>query len=728
MNFIKKPILFCLSLPVSFVKNLYKEVNYTKSLWVFALICFLSLYYGSLFFFEPLDSSWITTTIPEVAIKNPFGSQGAWLSSFFFYFFGLGAWLVPLPLVFLSLSFLKEQRKLMFFNRLFFSWILMLPSLLFLLNHYQTIVNIKGIDFLAGGSIGLSLSLWFIKNWGLTGTNILAFFSLTYSLILSLNLISILDFFSQAVVYCYENIKSLFIFLFKMFFTKSEEKESTESSLVQEKKKRTRKSLNFFQKIPESSLQAIFKCSNLSKIKTGSEEREISELIIKTLAEFNVEGKILDYVKGPSLTTYNFTPAEGVRQAKIISLINDLGLALKTQALIIKPSANKRALEIQVPNRNPITVFLGNILNSKVYTQSKSPLTLAFGVTEKGDAVCEDLKEMPHILIAGSTGTGKSVCLNSFICSILVKATPESVRFLMIDPKMLELSIYDKIPHLLAPVITTDLNKATAALRWAVHEMERRYKIMQKLEVKSLSDYNQKIKNQKKPNAEEQDEEEIYENLPYVVLVIDELADLMLMAAKDIEQLIQRLSQKARACGIHLILATQRPSVDVVTGVIKSNLPCRLSFRVVSRYDSRTILDQIDAEKLLGKGDMFFMKPGNQNLQRIQGSFVSTEEVSSLVERLNVEEKTYDETVVRWINNKTEEGKSIAKPESSSDHYALAKAIGKRYGTVSTSFLQRQLKIGYNKAADIIEQLEEEGLITKAEGSKKRKWIVDENP
>ena len=284
-----------------------------------------------------------------------------------------------------------------------------------------------------------------------------------------------------------------------------------------------------------------------------------------------------------------------------MNLIDDLALALKTHAIIIKPSKNKRALEIQVPNQNPTVVNLGNILSSNAYQKSKSPLTLALGVSERGESICEDLKEMPHVLIAGSTGTGKSVCLNSFICSIPTKATPDMVRFLMIDPKMLELSIYDKIPHLLAPVITTDLNKATAALKWAVYEMERRYEILQKMEVKNLQDYNEKIKNEKYQPEEGEEEGEPYEKLPYVVLIIDELADLMLMASKDIEQLIQRLSQKARACGIHLILATQRPSVDVVTGVIKANLPCRLSCRVVSRYDSRTILDQTDAEKLLGK-------------------------------------------------------------------------------------------------------------------------------
>ncbi len=602
----------------------------------------------------------------------------------------------------------------------------MLPALLFFLTHYKIFVAVKEINFLAGGSFGLSITSWLLLNWGEAGANTIAALAFSYSLILSFNLTIVLEFLAKKLLYCFQQTKNLFLFVFEKILQKFRTKEPQIKKIQQPKLNKINKTIKIFQKISDNSLYRIFKRNNLSSIKTGPEEKEIANLIIKTLAEFGIDGKIIDYVRGPSLTIYNFTPAEGVRQSKVMNLIDDLALALKAHALIIKPSKDKRALEIQVPNKNPTTVFLGNIINSSAYRKSDSPLTLAFGVSEKGEAICEDLKEMPHILIAGSTGTGKSVCLNSFICSILAKATPDTVRFLMIDPKMLELSIYDKIPHLLAPVITTNLNKATAALKWAVHEMERRYEILQKMEVKNLQDYNEKIKNEKyQPEEGEEEEVEPYEKLPYVVLIIDELADLMLMAAKDIEHLIQRLSQKARACGIHLILATQRPSVDVVTGVIKANLPCRLSFRVVSRYDSRTILDQIDAEKLLGKGDMFFMKPGNLSLQRIQGALVTTEEVSALVEKITMEGNPYDETVVKWINRHTEEGKALVKSENSPDLYSSAKAIGERYGTVSTSFLQRQLKVGYNKAADLIDKLEEEGLITKAEGSKKRKWIVE---
>lgn len=466
-----------------------------------------------------------------------------------------------------------------------------------------------------------------------------------------------------------------------------------------------------------ASLRDIFR-QNLEKNTCDeTSDAEVGQLIVKTLTEFGVKGKLLDFVRGPSLVTYNFQPEEGVRQAKVFSLMDDLALALKVQCVVIKPAPHKSALGIQVPRKNPDIVYLGDILNTKEYLGMKSPLALAFGLSEKGEAVCEDLAAMPHLLIAGSTGSGKSVCLNTFICSVLAKASPEEVRFLMIDPKMLELSIYNSVPHLLAPVVTTDLNKAKACLNWAVYEMERRYSLMEQVSVRDLSSYNAKFG--KNPS---------YEKLPFILVIIDELADLMLMATKDIEQLIQRLTQKARACGIHLILATQRPSVDVVTGVIKANLPCRVSFRVVSRYDSKTILDQNDAEKLLGKGDMFFMKPGEVHLKRIQGAFVSENEIHELVKKLAYFKGSYEESVVNWIDthikdSSEESFKGTSSSLLSEELYDQAKDIARTNGLVSTSFLQRQLGLGYNRAAKIIEKMEEEALISGPDGSKKRKWI-----
>ena len=358
---------------------------------------------------------------------------------------------------------------------------------------------------------------------------------------------------------------------------------------------------------------------------TPPDYQATAELIGKTLAQFKISGQEITCWRATSvLTTYEFKPQEGIKLTQVTALADDLALALKVSSLTIVPLPAKRALGIQIPNQQRQPVYLGEILRTATFTKSTSKLTFVIGRDSNGSAVCHDLQTMPHLLIAGSTGSGKSMAINSLLCSILSRANVDQVRLILVDPKMLELSLYEGIPHLLRPVIT-DLSETHKALQWVIEEMDRRYTLMKQLDVRNIETFNNKCRKVDKSS------QLIEKPLPYIVFVIDELADVMLSAPKEIEQAIQRLAQKARASGIHLVLATQRPSVDIITGVIKANLPCRMAFRVTSKHDSRTILDIMGAEKLLGKGDMLFQYPGLVQPMRVQGALVSDSEIQRLV-------------------------------------------------------------------------------------------------
>ena len=405
---------------------------------------------------------------------------------------------------------------------------------------------------------------------------------------------------------------------------------------------------------------AIFKTSPHNSELTAEQQREFQETanqLIKAFSEFGITGKVIAIQPGPVVAVYEFQPVAGTKLSKMTGLIEDIALALKVDSIFINPVSGKRALGIQVPNRKRETVYLGDVVSGDNFKKSSSPLTFAMGKNLSGEPVCEDLAKMPHLLVAGQTGSGKSVAINSLLCSIIMKSNPNEVKMVMVDPKILELKIYEGIPHLLMPVIT-EAPKASLALKWACFEMDRRYKLMELAKVRHISGFNKYWE-----KADESDKEHIRTlaeqrnigKLPFIVIVIDELADLMLTAPKDVESSIQRLAQKARASGIHLVLATQRPSVDVITGVIKANLPCRLSFKVFSRGDSRTILDSMGAERLLGKGDMLFLKPGTSRLQRIQGAFLEDHEVLEMVEAIKTDDEgTFDETAISWIEEEYE--------------------------------------------------------------------------
>ena len=438
----------------------------------------------------------------------------------------------------------------------------------------------------------------------------------------------------------------------------------------------------------------------------------------KTLYSFGVSAKVENVSVGPAITRYELKPAEGVRVSKIANLADDIALNLAAETIRIEaPIPGKQAVGIEVPNKEKQAVHLREVLESEEFENSESKLTIALGKDVAGNTQLADIAKMPHVLIAGSTGSGKSVCINTIITSIIYKAKPSEVKLVMVDPKVVELSVYNGIPHLLIPVVT-DPKKAAGALAWAVQEMDNRYNLFAKKGVRDLKGYNKAVK-----------KDEGVGMLPQIVIIVDELADLMMVAAKDVEESICRLAQKARAAGMHLVIATQRPSVDVITGLIKANVPSRIAFAVSSQVDSRTILDSVGAEKLLGKGDMLYFPAGAPKPARVQGAFVSDEEVEKIVDFIKQNgTATYSEDILETIENSNKTDKEIAmeKDEEDDTDPFLMDAIETvvETGQASTSFIQRKFKVGYARAGRIIDQMEERGVISGYQGSKPREVLM----
>ncbi|HVE72516.1 MAG TPA: DNA translocase FtsK, partial [Thermoanaerobaculia bacterium] len=453
---------------------------------------------------------------------------------------------------------------------------------------------------------------------------------------------------------------------------------------------------------------------------------EIGHLIEARCREFSVEGEITAYHPGPVVTTFEFKPSAGVKYAKVVNLGDDLALALKAESIRIERISGSSTVGIEVPNRKRELIALRDIIETDAFAASSSLLTLALGKDIHGEAMVTDLAKMPHLLVAGATGAGKSVGLNSMIVSLLYKALPSQLRMLMIDPKMVELKVYEDIPHLLHPIIT-DPKHASTALIWAVNEMENRYRTLSECGVRNIDQYNSLLtdpdsyRRAKKLAADAPTPSD--EPLQYIVIIIDEFADLMMVAAKDVEDSVTRLAQKARAVGIHLIIATQRPSVDVITGVIKANLPSRMSFQVASKIDSRTILDTQGAEKLLGNGDMLFLPPGTARIKRLHGAYVSEREINEIVDyvKKNQGEPKFLEEITRL----EEEKSGVDGIEYLEDpKYDDAVRVVLTTGQASASYLQRRLKLGYSRAARLIEIMEANGVVGPSQGSKPREILV----
>ncbi len=465
-------------------------------------------------------------------------------------------------------------------------------------------------------------------------------------------------------------------------------------------------------------------------------ERQIAEdlqgnarILEETLREFGIEATVVNIDRGPTVTRYELTPAPGVKLTKIVSLADDLALVMKAASChVVAPIPGKGRVGVEVPNSTTTMVYLKEILTAQECAGHASPLVLPVGKDVSGCAIVTDLRDCPHLLIAGATGSGKTVCLNSLLTGILTRASPDHVKFLMVDPKMVELALFNNIPHLVAPVVT-NAKKASAALGWAVQEMERRYQLLARTGVRNIDLYNKRFASGAAPRptptpsvegGEEEDSPQDEGPLPYLVIVIDELADLMMVASQDVESAITRLAQLSRAVGIHIILATQRPSVDVITGVIKANFPARIAFQVASKVDSRTILDMNGADKLVGRGDLLFLRPGTAKPIRAQGAFVTDAEIEQITTFLKRQRApSYDE---RWLERERQpEGGVFGERD---ELYEMAKQLVLDTGQASTSLLQRRLRLGYGRAARILDLMEQEGLVGPPQGSRPRDVLV----
>lgn len=467
-----------------------------------------------------------------------------------------------------------------------------------------------------------------------------------------------------------------------------------------------------------------------STAKSEEETRTKAEKLVETLKSFGIGITITGITRGPSVTRFEFQPEVGVKISKIVALTDDIALNLAASAVRMEaPIPGKAAIGIEIPNKQTDIVYLYDVLNTPEYRAAKSKISFALGKDIEGRPVIADLAKMPHVLIAGSTGSGKSVCINTIISGILYGATPDEVKFIMIDPKVVELGVYNNIPHLLIPVVT-EPKKASAALAWAVMEVERRYRLFAEHSVRDIFSYNKAVKEH--PELAES------EKMPQIVIIIDELADLMMVASQDVERSIIRLAQKARAAGVHLVIATQRPSVDVITGIIKANIPSRIAFAVASQFDSRTILDNAGAEKLLGRGDMLYHPIGSAKSVRVQGAFISDSEVERITDfvKNSYGPPEYDSSVSESIEaaaletqknapgGKSQSAEEEEDPSGDDELIESAAELGFTLGQLSISLLQRKLKLGYSRAARIIDKLEELGLLSAADGSKPRQILM----
>jgi S-DNA-T family DNA segregation ATPase FtsK/SpoIIIE len=462
--------------------------------------------------------------------------------------------------------------------------------------------------------------------------------------------------------------------------------------------------------------------SDESQIVREDDLRNQAKILVEKCAEFDVRGQVVQINPGPVVTTFEFRPEAGVKYSRVTGLAEDLCLAMKAESILIERMAGKSTVGIQVPNHDRETIWLREVIEAENFTQTKSKLTLAMGKDINGRIVTADLATMPHVLIAGSTGSGKSVAINAMIMSVLYKATPQQVRLILVDPKRVELGMYEGIPHLFTPIIT-EPKLAANALRNAVREMERRLKLLASRSVRNIEQYNKLFENQTPSLFEDAEAEQ---PLPHMIIIIDELADLMMLDKANVEEAITRLAQMARAVGIHLVLATQRPSVDVITGLIKANVPTRISFRLATKVDSRTILDSNGAEALLGRGDMLFLPPGTSRLQRLHAPFVTEKEIAAVTEFWKSQGQA--EYVQGFLESpRDEKGRDLdAEPEDGDTNDELfedAVRLVLEFGKASTSLLQRRLRIGYGRAAHLIDMMERDGIVGPADGSKPREIL-----
>jgi DNA segregation ATPase FtsK/SpoIIIE, S-DNA-T family len=731
------------------------------ALGLFLLLCLVS--------YHPLDPSFTRFVAGDQTIHNFTGKAGSYTADSLIRMLGIASFLLPFMLFFCSFKYFLRQDFTVTAHRA-------VGFLFFLVSFAGILALLAGgsIDFRGatlkngiGGLIGVAVVGLLRIYFNTAGTYILLFLTLVVALtfMFEFSMVSSTGKISQFVAAFFSLCKNR-IASFTGFVLKSTKKteEKSEPLVVEEpqpmvKKAPPKKVEQTHFEFTKSKMDDKFNLPPLTLLEDAPQKdarvkRDAlvtnSRILEKKLADFGVEARVVEVLPGPVITMYELEPAPGVKINKIVNLSDDLALALMAPSIrILAPIPGKSVIGIEIPNLKRESVFLKEVIDNTSFSESSFRLPIALGVNFVGTPVIADLTKMPHLLIAGTTGSGKSVALNAMICSILFKAQPEDVKFLMIDPKRLELSSYEGIPHLLHTVVT-DPKKASQVMRWTVEEMERRYKILNDLKAKSIDAYNELLlkglksktvlaipkqadpdleaaQTADKPLSEHEEKEIKHTKLPYIIVVIDELADLMMVAPRDVEESLTRLAQMARAAGIHLIIATQRPSVDVITGLIKANFPTRISFQVSSKIDSRTIIDQQGAEKLLGAGDMLFIPPGTSKLSRIHGAYVSDKEISRIVDYIKMQgQPAYDSSIEKF---------ALAAAQAQHDgdddfdeKYDEAVALISELGQASISLVQRYMKIGYNRAARIIEKMEAEGVVGPSDGAKPRKVLIRKLP
>ena len=670
------------------------------------LIIFLSFaIMVSLASYSPNDPNFITNEFNEV--QNLLGFRGSIVSDLLFQSVGIVAYLIPFTLFFSGIIILIKKKQIILIDNLFYCVLYIIFGSLFFsyFKNESFFLTING----NGGFIGLFLKDSFLSNLISIGEKV-SFYIL---------IILTIYFFLISMNFKFFQIFNYLKFSKKIFYFKNDNKIKENYDLTNENlksenlnnEKRVQDILPFENKI-ETNLKK-FILPKIDFLKSPSKNEKIAkkneeineEFLEKVLLDFGVEGKIKKINYGPVVTLNEFEPAAGVKVSKIINLSEDIARNTSSESARISIIPGSNTIGIELPNITRENVYLGEVIKDPQFKKKEIKLPIALGKSISGNPIIGDLSAMPHLLIAGTTGSGKSVCINTIILSLLYRHTPDKCKFILIDPKMLELSTYEGIPNLLCPVIT-EAKKAASVLGWVVKEMENRYKLMTKVGVRNIDGYNSKHK----------------PFMPYIVVIVDEMSDLMLVSGKDIENYIQKLSQMARAAGIHIIMATQRPSVDVITGTIKANFPTRISFQVSSKIDSRTILGEQGAEQLLGKGDMLFMSSANR-ITRIHSPFVTEDEIEKINNFLRAQaEPDYVDEILEFSENPNNEEDNSEMNEKD-ELYQSALELVKSERKASTSFLQRKLQIGYNRAARIIDMMEDNGVVSKANHVGKREIL-----
>ena len=680
--------------------NLLLNFTYQKLVEIFGIITFSAgvLLFISLISYSPEDPNFIFQENTEM--KNILGFRGSFVSDLFFQSFGLTSYLLSITFIITGINVFRKKEFFLIIENTFFAILYTIFATLFMSYFYPDTFTlyING----NGGFVGFALNETFL-NSAIKINELIAYYALI-----------IVTIFLFTISINFNLFKIFFIF---KFLSKNRVKNYThESEIISEYipqegiKNLIQEDLPFIKTNNKNDEKIKFKLPSIDLLKSpskkerqGSNKNETSdpEFLERILLDFGVSGNIKKVSHGPVVTLNEFEPAAGIKVSKIINLADDIARNTSSESARIATIPGSNTVGIELPNSLRENVYLSEILNSSDFKKNEIKLPIALGKSISGVPIIGDLSSMPHLLIAGTTGSGKSVCINTIILSLLFKHKPDKCKFILIDPKMLELSTYEGIPHLLCPVIT-EAKKAASVLGWVVKEMESRYRLMTKEGVRNIDGYNKKHKL----------------SMPYIVVVVDEMSDLMLVAGKEIENYIQKLSQMARAAGIHIIMATQRPSVDVITGTIKANFPTRISFQVTSKIDSRTILGEQGAEQLLGKGDMLYMSSANK-IVRIHAPFVSDNEIEKINNSLRHQaEPDYVDEILNFADEKEigENKNNSEKDELYNDALEIIRSEGK----ASTSFLQRKLQIGYNRAARIIDMMEADGIVSKANHVGKR--------